>query len=486
MFTKKTTFSRFGSWFTIGSVLFLLAGAVSSCDPASGTGLPPNDMGGVGAIAVTSVSPAVGGMTGGTPVAVYGSGFAQGATVAFGNQLATQVQVLSSTQIQALAPASNGVTGQVPVTVRNVDGSFAVATGLFGYVRVLLDFSSERIAVGTKPVAVIAEDTNGDGGPEIITANDGSSDVSVLAANLNYMNGMVYPTPVGPTALAVADFNGNRIADIAVVCNNGSAQDLAILSGTGGGGFMAPIPYTVGRNPTAVVARDLDGDGKPDIIVAPRTGDNVIVLKNTSVTPGFSFVNGATYSLKAMSSPSALLLEDLTGDVYPELVTANYMDSSVSVFIGNSGGVFSGPKNTTVGNQVLALAAGDVNGDGKKDLAALSYSGRSVSVLKGTGDGSFTSIEPSPATGRDPRAVAFADIDGDGKQDLVVVSAGDDSVGIYLGDGSGGFEPPQYITTGSTPYGMVVKDLNLDGKPDIVTANYNSNNVSILRNRTQR
>ena len=69
------------------------------------------------------------------------------------------------------------------MTVRNVDGSFAVATGLFGYVRVLLDFSSERIAVGTKPVAVIAEDTNGDGGPEIITANDGSSDVSVLAAS---------------------------------------------------------------------------------------------------------------------------------------------------------------------------------------------------------------------------------------------------------------------------------------------------------------
>jgi hypothetical protein len=94
-----------------------------------------------------------------------------------------------------------------------------------------------------------------------------------------------------------------------------------------------------------------------------------------------------------MSSPSALLLEDLTGDVYPELVTANYMDSSVSVFIGNSGGVFSGPKNTTVGNQVLALAAGDVNGDGKKDLAALSYSGHSVSVLKGAGDGSFTAIE---------------------------------------------------------------------------------------------
>jgi hypothetical protein len=98
-----------------------------------GTGaLPPNDMGGVGAISVTSISPAVAGMTGGTPVAVYGSGFAAGATVAFGNKLATEVQVISSTQIQALVPDSGGLTGAVPVTVRNLDGSFAVASRYFG------------------------------------------------------------------------------------------------------------------------------------------------------------------------------------------------------------------------------------------------------------------------------------------------------------------------------------------------------------------
>jgi hypothetical protein len=78
-------------------------------------------------------------------------------------------------------------------------------------------------------------------------------------------------------------------------------------------GLWRPFPTLSGGIPRRVVARDLDGDGKPDIIVAPRTGDSVIVLKNTSVTPGFSFVSGATYCLKAMSSPSALLLEDLTG-----------------------------------------------------------------------------------------------------------------------------------------------------------------------------
>ena len=78
------------------------------------------------------------------------------------------------------------------------------------------------------------------------------------------------------------------------------------------------------------------------------------------------------------------------------------------------------------------------------------------------------------------------DSDGDGKLDLVVANGGADSVGIYLGNGSGGFDAPQSFTVGATPYGMVIKDINLDGKPDIVTANYNSNDVSILRNKTQR
>lgn len=483
MLTLKASFSRMGQLVGAGSLVALLGLSMASCE--SSTSQVPNDMGGVGAISVTSVSPAVAGMAGGTAVAIYGSGFVQGATVAFGNKPATEVTVLSSTKLQAVVPASDGTVGTVPVTVRNADGSFAVASGLFGYVRVVLDFDAERISVGTHPVAVIAEDTNGDSGPEIITANDGSQDVSVLAWNVGYKNGVSYSTPVGPNALAVADFNGNKILDIAVTCNNASSQDLAILSGNGGGGFMAPVTFAIGRNPTAVVARDLDGDGKHDVIVAPRTGDSVFVLRNISVTPGFAFTSMATYSLKAGSSPSGLLLEDLTGDVYPELVTANYSDGSISTFLGGSGGVFSGPKHTVAGVQVLSLAAGDLNGDQKKDVAALNFATKTVTLLKGKSDGTFDA-GATIATEKDPRVVAIADIDGDGKLDLVVANGGADSVGIYLGNGSGGFDAAQYVSTGATPYGMAVKDVNLDGKPDIVTANYNSSDVSILRNKTQR
>ena len=73
MLARKTTFPQIGRWTFVGSVLLLLAGGVVSCSSSTDT-LLPNNMGGVGAISVTSVSPAVAGMTGGTLVAVYGSG----------------------------------------------------------------------------------------------------------------------------------------------------------------------------------------------------------------------------------------------------------------------------------------------------------------------------------------------------------------------------------------------------------------------------
>ncbi len=482
MTTKQRSNPRAGRRLAmIGLFGFTLAHA--SCSPVDT--LPPNEQGGVGNIAITSISPSVAAAQGGVTVAIYGSGFAEGAEVAFGNRAAQQVQFVSSTHIQAQVPAAETGPGDAAVTVRNKDGSFAVGTKLFRYVRAVVSFDSERIAVGTHPVAVIAEDTNGDNLPEIITANDATNTVSVLPGNAGYKPGANYPTPVGPTALVLADFDGNGYRDLALSCNNASGQDLAILGGTGGGGFGLPVTFSVGRNPTSLAAKDLTGDGKPDVVMAPRTGDVVYVLANTSNASGVSFASGTPYALKANSAPSALVLQDLTGDVYPEILTANYTSAAVSVFIGINGGTFGPAKHTAAPAETLALAVADFSGDLKPDLAAVSFGSKTVSLFKGRGDGTF---DPGATvtTEKDPRGVAFSDLDGDGKQDLVVVNSGADSVAIYLGNGDGTFDGPQTVTTGSTPYALVVRDLNLDGKPDLVTANFNGNDVSILRNKTQR
>src|ERR1019366_7713449 len=79
----------------------------------------------------TSVSPSSGTTAGGTAVTITGTNFAAGATVTFGSNAATNVVVVSGTQITATKTA--GSTGAVTVTVTVNGQSGSLASG-FTYV----------------------------------------------------------------------------------------------------------------------------------------------------------------------------------------------------------------------------------------------------------------------------------------------------------------------------------------------------------------
>ena len=69
----------------------------------------------IAAPTMSSVSPSIGPVTGGTAVTITGTNFAAGATVMFGSVAATNVVVVNSTTITATTPAASA--GVVPVTV---------------------------------------------------------------------------------------------------------------------------------------------------------------------------------------------------------------------------------------------------------------------------------------------------------------------------------------------------------------------------------
>src|SRR5579871_482785 len=74
------------------------------------------------------------------------------------------------------------------------------------------------------------------------------------------------PTPpANPTTLAVADFNGDGLPDIAVSDRDRGMVD--VLLGRGDGTFAAAQSYVAGANPTGVAVGDFTGDGMPDIAV---------------------------------------------------------------------------------------------------------------------------------------------------------------------------------------------------------------------------
>ena len=119
-------------------------------------------------------------------------------------------------------------------------------------------------------------------------------------------------------------------------------------------------------------------------------------------------------------NPQSVAIGDLNGDGKPDLVVANYNSSTVSVLLGNGDGTFGPKTDYGTGSYPQSVAIGDLNGDGKPDLVTANYNYNSgtVSVLLGNGDGTF-GPRTDYATGFDPHSVAIGDLSGDGKPDLV-------------------------------------------------------------------
>lgn len=297
------------------------------------------------------------------------------------------------------------------------------------------------------PLSYKVCDINADGKPDIVTAN--FTDVEIMSAYINVtLNNSISFSP--PNEIIRTAINGEII---------GTA--------------------------------DLDQDGRTDLFERVSNTHYISIVRNVSNFQGINFGPLKTISENGTSS---IVAGDLNGDSKPDLVSSQnlkvYKNTSVlgSVSFANAS---VAPSSTACENINLI----DFDNDGKLDILftrPISYS--YYSIVRNTsingGNFSFDPVVDSPFVVQG--ALSYGDLDGDGKIDIVIAKTNTDSIAVIKNLSTPGtikFAKAVFYKVGGQPNSILISDIDLDGKLDIVTLNSKiggwgtTKTYSILKNR---
>jgi len=429
----------------------------------------------------TSVTPGLGSTAGGTAVTLNGTNFfpvgMAATSVTFGGTAGSVPNVTAANAATTTTPARLGQAGLVNV-VLTLPGNhvYTLANG-FRYFYGALGFNAPVVvnnAVSYDGLAVADVDKDGD--MDIIATRPATNSVDVLINNgTGTFTPTNYATSTAPTRLATADFDGNGFVDVAVSHSSGV---VIVMMNNGAGAFPTRNSFTVvaGSSLNGIVAVDVDGVNRADILVANRTNNAVALLRNngagnfTMITP--NFITGVT-------TPFQMDSADFNNDARPDVVFTSFSTVNAWSCLNNAGTSYVCSANTSTG-ALSDVAAGDLNNDGKPDFVLTTVGNNNVFGYMGNGAGTFNQVASNGIAGT-WNSIKLADIDKDNLLDVVFAGSAN-QVGVCRGNGLGGFGAATGVrATVAAPRRVVVGQFNtgVDQKDDFAASSTAGVHVSL-------
>ncbi len=320
-------------------------------------------------------------------------------------------------------------------------------------------FDEVSINFGTYPAGTPAlADLDADGCLDIAYAEWNSPESVVVRRRPKGLDGVcppsfgagtAYPMATLPVNVAALDFNTDGVIDLVAEHRNfDNPATLTFLRGTGGGNFATAGNVTIGVRPQQIAIGDLNGDARPDVVVAHSgvaSGSVHVLLNGTgtgALTAVFNPASGTPLT-SSLANPRSVNLADLNADGILDLVVADEVKVTVYHGLGGAGigaGTFAstppGFMQYTVGLSARQVSIGDFTDDGTLDLVASGNLSDGARLLVGQNasglpNGQFTAVAVDHLVG--PPIIlnsSSGDFNGDGMLDVVTGHYGTPGFGM--------------------------------------------------------
>jgi hypothetical protein len=324
------------------------------------------------------------------------------------------------------------------------DGSneIIVSSQTQGTVRILRNILSEKkrasldINAGPNPTEIRISDMNNDNYLDIVIANHETSNFRVLLNDkkgfLNDPKAVVYQIEASPHihTLGIGDFNRDRINDVVIDSWENSEVSIYYLDSKGGYSRTHSVIPVKEQPRTNLVVANLDGDALPDIITpATRLGGVSIILGNDL---------SSAKLLKTDTAPFFVAVADVNLDGNQDIITVHRNgnfnlseNEGVTLLLGNGKGQFTIDSDfpRKISGAPSSVSVGDINGDRWPEIVTANYRNNSITVIYREGSTDVYK-QKSFSVGSRPESVVVADIDSDGLSEVIVANRESDNISV--------------------------------------------------------